>query len=240
MNCFTDRIKEIFIIRHGETEWNRLGLIQGAGNDIDLNDNGINQATKTGKYLLSKINDNKFDLIISSPMIRAKHTANIIADILGYDKQNIIIDDKLTENYQGLISIGKYEDELRHDPFYDEFFKLKDEFFKTDHIDQCLAIKDIPEIYIKKYKMESLEHIRQRVTEFINFLKETNYKKIIVVSHSGTINWINRIILNTYDIIQGNMSNGKNCSITYYHLNNNGIFTLIVAPNTLHLKKLIK
>ena len=37
-------MKEIFIIRHGETELNRLGIVQGSGVDAGLNDTGQQQA----------------------------------------------------------------------------------------------------------------------------------------------------------------------------------------------------
>lgn len=63
----------ICLIRHGETEWNSLGKIQGR-TDIPLNDNGIRQAEQCRDYLKSL----DWDLIITSPLLRAKETAAII------------------------------------------------------------------------------------------------------------------------------------------------------------------
>lgn len=40
----SSRIKEIYLIRHGETAYNRLGVVQGSGIDADLNDLGVAQA----------------------------------------------------------------------------------------------------------------------------------------------------------------------------------------------------
>jgi bisphosphoglycerate-dependent phosphoglycerate mutase len=37
-------IKDIYLIRHGETDYNRLGVVQGSGIDADLNDLGRRQA----------------------------------------------------------------------------------------------------------------------------------------------------------------------------------------------------
>jgi broad specificity phosphatase PhoE len=67
-----------FLVRHGETDWNRLGRIQGA-TDIPLNDTGRDQARATGE----KMQGRKWDVIFSSPLSRALETANIIASCIG-------------------------------------------------------------------------------------------------------------------------------------------------------------
>lgn len=64
---------EILLTRHGQTEWNVLGKVQGRA-DIELNANGIQQAEQTGKSLENEM----IDLIICSPLKRAKQTAEII------------------------------------------------------------------------------------------------------------------------------------------------------------------
>lgn len=64
---------EILITRHGQTEWNVLGKVQGRA-DIELNQKGILQAEETGKALENE----KIDLIICSPLKRAIQTAQII------------------------------------------------------------------------------------------------------------------------------------------------------------------
>ena len=66
--------KRVYIIRHGETNWNVKGKIQGGGFDIPLNDNGKLQALKAAEFL----KDVPFDLIASSSLSRAKETADII------------------------------------------------------------------------------------------------------------------------------------------------------------------
>lgn len=63
----------ILLTRHGQTEWNVLGKVQGRA-DIELNEKGIKQAQETGEVLKNE----KIDLIICSPLIRAKQTAKII------------------------------------------------------------------------------------------------------------------------------------------------------------------
>ncbi|SNZ18192.1 broad-specificity phosphatase PhoE [Terribacillus aidingensis] len=67
----------ICLVRHGETDWNKLGKVQGS-TDIPLNETGIKQAQATRDYLAGS----DFDLIIASPMQRARKTADIINESL--------------------------------------------------------------------------------------------------------------------------------------------------------------
>ena len=67
----------ICLIRHGETDWNAIGRLQGR-EDIPLNQNGRLQAQQCG-LALSKLN---WKAIITSPLMRARQTADIIADIV--------------------------------------------------------------------------------------------------------------------------------------------------------------
>ncbi|MGE8203170.1 histidine phosphatase family protein [Heyndrickxia sp. NPDC080065] len=68
---------KICIVRHGETDWNVLGKIQGR-TDIPLNTTGIRQAKECGEFLKTS----KWDVIITSPLKRAKQTAEIINQYL--------------------------------------------------------------------------------------------------------------------------------------------------------------
>lgn len=63
----------IYVARHGETEWNVKGLIQGHS-DSNLTKNGIKQAKNLGKELKSI----KFEAAYSSDLLRAKRTAEIV------------------------------------------------------------------------------------------------------------------------------------------------------------------
>lgn len=90
---------QICFVRHGETDWNSQSLIQGTINN-HLNSNGIKQAEKLGKELLSL--NAKWDVIFSSPLSRASQTAEIVAKLIAY-KSTIIIDDLLIERDFGNI-----------------------------------------------------------------------------------------------------------------------------------------
>jgi len=82
-----------FLVRHGETEWNRIRRIQGVS-DIPLNETGRAQAASLGEILAA----HTFDLIVASPLSRALETATIIAGRLGMP-QPLIIADLVERNY---------------------------------------------------------------------------------------------------------------------------------------------
>ncbi|MFE4523717.1 histidine phosphatase family protein [Cytobacillus firmus] len=63
----------ICLVRHGETDWNLKGKLQGR-TDIPLNEAGILQAEECSEYLKSFV----WDALVTSPLMRAKQTAEII------------------------------------------------------------------------------------------------------------------------------------------------------------------
>lgn len=69
-------IMVFYIVRHGRTNNNDLGVYNGCRSDEDLNEVGIRQAEQTRE----KLKDTAFDRIVCSPLTRAKHTAAIIAE----------------------------------------------------------------------------------------------------------------------------------------------------------------
>lgn len=76
-------MNKLYIVRHGETDWNNKGLLQGT-TDIELNKEGIKQVQE-----LSKIIDlDKIDICICSPLKRTKETAKILVS----NKKKIIYD----------------------------------------------------------------------------------------------------------------------------------------------------
>lgn len=86
---------QIYIIRHGETELNKSGIMQGCL-DEPLNENGRFLAKVTGKRLQGV----KFDYCVSSPYIRAIETAEILLRESGNDI-GISTDDRLREMHFG-------------------------------------------------------------------------------------------------------------------------------------------
>ena len=115
---------KIYIIRHGQTDWNVNKIIQGQ-KDIELNNTGEEQARNQIKIF----NEYNFDLIISSTLKRAQKTAQIINSEKNVD---IIYDDRLRER-----NFGDYEgtpSNFDEDPIYN---------LKTNIKELATAISDV-------------------------------------------------------------------------------------------------
>lgn len=89
----------IYLVRHGETDWNREGRLQGH-TDIPLNENGRMQMKQVATKMVNL--DIKPDLILASPLTRAYESAEIIAEQLAYGKENILLEPLLIERYFGV------------------------------------------------------------------------------------------------------------------------------------------
>ncbi|MHA6260214.1 histidine phosphatase family protein [Sporosarcina sp. CAU 1771] len=86
----------IGLIRHGVTDWNKEGRSQGRS-DIPLNDEGIEMAHRIAKRLAKE----NWDVIYTSPLQRAKKTAEIIA--LNNPEIELVVDERLIEVSGGLV-----------------------------------------------------------------------------------------------------------------------------------------
>lgn len=85
----------LFVVRHGQTEKNRLGMMMGRFDD-DLNETGIAQAEEA-RYKLLEID---YDVIITSPLKRASSTA----DIVNHKSMEILHDERLLERDMGFLT----------------------------------------------------------------------------------------------------------------------------------------
>jgi probable phosphoglycerate mutase/uncharacterized phosphatase len=95
----------ICFIRHGQTDWNLQSRMQGR-EEVPLNETGINQA-KEASSALSKTKDSfGWSKIITSPLSRAKDTANMIKEAT--ECPSIIVDERLLERDFGALSGTEY------------------------------------------------------------------------------------------------------------------------------------
>lgn len=92
----------LILVRHGESEWNRAGRIQGQVNS-PLTDLGINQAKAIREYLSGILLNQQLE-IYTSPLDRALQTAEIIAQGIEYPSRKIIIEERLNDFNLGEIS----------------------------------------------------------------------------------------------------------------------------------------
>ncbi|MEO4040679.1 histidine phosphatase family protein [Hoeflea sp. CAU 1731] len=107
MPAFPESVPFLYVVRHGQTHWNDQGRFQGQA-DIDLNDAGRAQAKAAGLRLKALLIDRdqrieEFDLL-SSPLIRARKTAEILCQVNSSDVSRIRLDQRLGE-----LSFGDWE-----------------------------------------------------------------------------------------------------------------------------------
>ena len=183
-------MQNIYVVRHGETDYNRNYIFQGKS-DIPLNETGIAQADT----LLEEIRSQglKFDRIISSPYRRARQTAFIIAD--GLDVE-LVTDPGLRERDLGILE-GARADKLNEN-FPDFWAEHKDlSFYEYDIIPDG----------------ETLAQLEERVFSAMDRIldaspEETN---ILIVTHGFAARMIHKYFGN--DIKGYHL---KNCQLVSY------------------------
>ena len=150
-----------FIMRHGETECNVRGEVSSTvNNDDHLTKDGILQVEKSAFML----KDKNIDFIITSPFVRTKETTELLADKIGFNKENIIFDDRLHE-----MSVPMYEGK-KWSEYHNDFPKTVENFNKA------------PE------GNESYEDVRRRSMSVLYDI-ENNYsnKNILIVTHGSPV-----------------------------------------------------
>lgn len=141
---------KVYIVRHGEVSHNALRQYNTA--DEDLNDVGIKQAEE----LKEKINNIHFDIVISSPLLRATHTEYILTN---YDN-NIIVDERLRERSCGTLS-GQPLEVTNREEYWNYYSKVE------------YGIN------------ENMQYFFERVFNFLDELKTKDYNSVLIVAQSG-------------------------------------------------------
>jgi broad specificity phosphatase PhoE len=163
-------IMKIYITRHGETEWNKEGRMQGWKNS-DLTEKGIENAKRLGESL-KHIN---FDCIYSSPSGRTIETVNCIK---GNKDTPIIINDSLRE-----MGFGLWEG-MEHSKIK-EFYPVQQfNFWNKPHLYESIDGESYEEL---------LSRARQVLNEIVN---NTPYENVLVVTHAALIKAIYAILKN--------------------------------------------
>jgi len=152
----------LFLTRHGETEWNKEGRMQGWG-DSPLTPLGIRQ----GEWLRDRMIETQIDVIYTSPLGRAYKTAEIIR---GDRDIKIIESDGLKE-----IRLGKWEG------------LSQDEIQKRDLMNYFNFWNE-PSKYIPTYGAETFYELVERSCDCINeILRKEKGKNILIVTHTVTL-----------------------------------------------------
>jgi 2,3-bisphosphoglycerate-dependent phosphoglycerate mutase len=99
----------LVLVRHGESEWNRLNLFTG-WRDPELTERGVAEARRAGKLLAKQ--GLSFDLAFTSKLKRARNTLQLILEELGQPGLETIADEAMNERDYGELS-GLNKDDAR-------------------------------------------------------------------------------------------------------------------------------
>ena len=187
---------KLYLIRHGETDWNTVKRLQGA-TDIPLNENGEALA----KVTCEGMKDISFDMIFTSPLKRAYRTAELVR---GERKIPLITDNRIREigfgDYEGVIL--KAEGGNIPDPDFVFFFTKPDQY------------KTPP-------KGESIPELLKRTGDFLEELKhreDLQDKTILISTHGAAvramINYIEKCEIANF----WKKGVHKNCGVSYVEL----------------------
>lgn len=179
-------VKQIYIVRHGETALNNKGIIQCQVDTNTINQNGVHQANQVGKLLPSDI-----DVIFSSPLKRAVATSAIISQ---YNNAETFIVDGVEEMFGGNI----------HQMTVEEFEKTEFNppiIYKNAITNEDIVVRTGKEIRDNMFtndvafgnfayphgesKIQAKERFERAVRSAIK--NHPDAEKILVVSHGFTI-----------------------------------------------------
>lgn len=147
-----------FVMRHGESENNVQNIL---GTLLSDKHHVTEKGREQTKAVTGKLKKEGIDVVVSSPILRAKETAEIAGEALGIPKESIVLDERFRE-----ISGGEFEG--KHADEYHRHFKLVKERFE------------------KKVGGEDYRDIKRRVGDALASLEsEYEGKNILIVTHDA-------------------------------------------------------
>jgi len=160
----------IIFLRHGQAENNVKRILAGRTGGVHLTKTGIEQVGSTAKYLKSL----DISAIYSSPIERAKHTAEIVAENNSLDYQ---LDDRLIEIDMGKFTLMKYDD---------MFAKYGNVFLKFYQNDPVIA----------EHNVETFPHVQNRVLDIVDYvIKKHEDQNVVLVTHMDPIKSILSVVM---------------------------------------------
>ena len=152
----------IIFLRHAQAENNTKRILAGRTEGVPLTKTGIEQAERIAKYLAPI----DISAIYSSPIERAKHTAEIVAKNCSLD---VVLDERLTE-----INMGKFT-RMNYDDMFAKYGNIFLKFYENDPV-------------ISEHEVETFPDVQKRVLEMVDHvLKKHNNENVILVTHMDPI-----------------------------------------------------
>lgn len=188
----------VLLVRHGETDWNALGYLQGWA-DLTLNDVGLREVEHLGASWKEQVGMD-VDVIYSSTLNRARQTAEILAKYISISPFEIRLDPDLREFSIGILT-GVPSSQLKAVPEYLAIYK---QWLADTSFAQPSGPSGMPSEYTRHYLEgkefigESLDTCRDRVWNALEkIVAENRGKTVVVATHGGVIGMALCVVTNT-------------------------------------------
>ena len=199
-------MKKLILIRHGESEWNKLNLFTG-WTDVDLTEKGVEEAHKAGKYL--KDEGFQFEKAYTSYLKRAVKTLNVVLDEMDLDWIPVEKSWRSNEKHYGMLqglnkaeTAEKYGDEqvLVWRRSYDVPPSPLDKEDERSPFQEArykgVDAKDLP---LTEALKDTVDRILPYWNDVIEKKKKNNYNEVIVAAHGNSLRGIIKHLKNISD-----------------------------------------
>tara|TARA_Y100001936_G_C16014761_1_gene635830 strand:- start:5 stop:745 length:741 start_codon:yes stop_codon:yes gene_type:complete len=206
---------KLILLRHGESEWNLLNKFTG-WTDVDLTENGINEAKFSGKQLLKK--NISINTMYTSLLIRATHTSDIVSNIVGFNKNDIQYNWRLNERHYGALqglnkseTATKYGEDQVH--IWRRSYDISPPLLSEDDERHPKFNEKFKDIDGELPVGESLKNVIERLIPFWEDYSKNikdNPGSHLIVAHSNSLRAIIKILdqLSDKEIISVNIPTG--------------------------------
>jgi probable phosphoglycerate mutase len=201
--------KELYIIRHGQTDHNAKGIVQGKGVNLSLNEKGMKQAA----MFFNAYKDYSFDKLYSSSLIRAQQTIRPFVE-LGIPHESMSDLDE--------ISWGEMEGTNHILDTSDTFQNLLKEWRNGNN-------------HARYEGGESPYDLQQRQLRFLEFLNQTSDSKILIATHGRFIRAF-MCTLTGRPLSDMELFNHVNLCLYKVNLMEDGTADIEIACDTSHLE----
>ncbi len=168
-----NQFPRLYFIRHGETDWNREGRLQGQM-DIPLNDTGRGQARRNGDFLAELLATAGSLDFIASPMLRTRQTMEIVRAACGLPVADFAQEERLKE-----IKFGHWEGRR-----WDDLKRTERDAIKARKADRFNFVAPDGESYAM---------LNARVLDWLDGVA----RPTVVVSHGGIMRCLQGLALGT-------------------------------------------
>ena len=162
----------IIFLRHAQAENNTKRILAGRTEGVPLTKTGIQQAEQISEYLKPL----DISAIYSSPIERAKHTAEIVTKNSAIDVE---LDDRLTE-----IDMGKFT-RMNYDDMFAKYGNIFLKFYENDPV-------------IAEHEVETFPSVQKRILDMVDHvIKKHKNENVVLVTHMDPIK---SILANVMDL----------------------------------------